>query len=349
MRLLLTIFLFPITFYGQVAIGSSTPVNSNVILDLTNFENRGLLLNKTNPGPTAPLGNIFYNNRKNMIGVVCDTLDSIISINYLSPWKHLDTNSDVTFTSDAGKVIIKNSIATPAVPPRVILEVENGSINVKKGKVKEGGHDLVPAGCIMMWAGKTIPIPDGWFLCDGALKNKADFPDLFAAIGISYGGSVSTFNLPNFNDKFPKGNDTTNSSVGNTGGHSSHDFAIAKGNLPSHTHSITHKHKDSISDSAGKHTHGTAGKHTHDTNIDYGGGGAASDWGAGSTYNAAANTVNTSEASGHDHGEAGGHVHGVKTPKYTGDSDDNSAEFKSNSITIPTEPPFLSIKFIIKY
>ena len=182
MRLLLTIFLFPITFYGQVAIGSSNPVNSKVILDLTNFENRGLLLNKTNPGPTAPLGNIFYNNRKNMIGVVCDTLDSIISINYLSPWKHLDTNPDVTFISDAGKVIIKNSIATPAVPPRVILEVEDGSINVTNGKVKEGGHDLVPAGCIMMWGG-TSP-PDGWLECDGAAKSRTGiYKALFDVIG----------------------------------------------------------------------------------------------------------------------------------------------------------------------
>ena len=173
MRYLIILFLFPITYYGQVAIGSATTVDPDVILDLTNNENRGLLLNKTPFGPIAPVGNIFFNTSKNMIGVVGD-----LGNYYLSPWRHTDTNEDVTYSSDNGKVIIKNSDA--ANPGRIILEVEEGSVNVKNGKIKEDGHDLVPAGCVMMWAGTTLP--SGWLLCDGSLKNKTDYPDLFTIL-----------------------------------------------------------------------------------------------------------------------------------------------------------------------
>lgn len=44
-----------------------------------------------------------------------------------------------------------------------------------------------------------------WFDCDGAAKNVADEPALFAAIGYTYGGDGAVFNLPNYNDDFLRG------------------------------------------------------------------------------------------------------------------------------------------------
>ena len=339
MRYLIILFLFPITYYGQVAIGSATTVDPNVILDLTNNENRGLLLNKTPFGPIAPVGNIFFNTSKNMIGVVGDA-DNY----YLSPWSHTDTNEDVTYSSDSRKVIIKNSDA--ANPGRIILEVEEGSVNVKNGKIKEKGYDLVPAGCIMMWGGTTSP-PDGWLLCDGESKDTNNYEELFAAIGVTYGGSGSFFKLPNFNDKFPKGSSLQNANT--TGGQN--DFAITKANLPniSHTHSIDHLH--SIDHDHDDSETSEDGKHRHDTNIDYGLGGGGTDNNAGSSLNAADGTVNTSYQADHKHG--------TDTPAFDGDSGGASnGDSGSSPATTPTaykstpidnQPEFLSIRYIIKY
>lgn len=44
-----------------------------------------------------------------------------------------------------------------------------------------------------------------WFDCDGAAKNVADEPALFAAIGYTHGGAGAVFNLPNLNDDFMRG------------------------------------------------------------------------------------------------------------------------------------------------
>lgn len=346
MRYLIILFLFPITYYGQVAIGTSNKVNSNVILDLTNRENRGLLLNNTNLSPKKPLGNIFYNNSKDMIGVVVDTNVSANGINYLSPWKHTDANSDVTFTSGIGKVIIKNSNAADS--GRIILEVEEGSVNVKNGKIKEDGHDLVPAGCVMMWAGTTLP--SGWLLCDGSLKNKTDYPDLFTILNSTYGPQTSDkFRLPNFINNFPKG-DSINL-AGDIGGQK--EFAITKENLPpiSHSHSIGHDH--SIDHGHGDSTSSADGGHSHDTNIDYGSGSGGTNNDAGSTYNAARGQVNTSYQANHKHDTYTRDHTGVSGGASNGDSGlsptstPTSTAYKSKKID--NQPPFLSIPYIIKY
>jgi microcystin-dependent protein len=51
-------------------------------------------------------------------------------------------------------------------------------------------------------------IQDGWLECDGRAVSRTMFPDLFAAIGTTYGAGdgSTTFNLPNYSDgKFPEG------------------------------------------------------------------------------------------------------------------------------------------------
>lgn len=44
-----------------------------------------------------------------------------------------------------------------------------------------------------------------WFDCDGAAKNVADEPALFAAIGYTWGGAGAVFNVPNMTDDFVRG------------------------------------------------------------------------------------------------------------------------------------------------
>ena len=60
------------------------------------------------------------------------------------------------------------------------------------------------SGTVMMTASASVA--SGWFACDGASKIRADLPELFAAIGTTYGSVDGThFNLPNLSAPFTNG------------------------------------------------------------------------------------------------------------------------------------------------
>ena len=71
----------------------------------------------------------------------------------------------------------------------------------------------VPSGVMVPFAGKTVP--EGWLLCNGASLAKASYPDLFTAIGYTWGGSGNTFYLPNYNGRHILGTTYANN-VGST-------------------------------------------------------------------------------------------------------------------------------------
>lgn len=58
----------------------------------------------------------------------------------------------------------------------------------------------IPTGYIMKFEiGKC---PDGYLVCDGTAVSRKKYPDLFKAVGTTYGegDGSKTFNLPNFQD-----------------------------------------------------------------------------------------------------------------------------------------------------
>lgn len=60
---------------------------------------------------------------------------------------------------------------------------------------KNGFIQNYPVGTIVIRADSTID--NGWLLCDGSYVNTADYPELYAHIGTTYGALVgSTFRLP---------------------------------------------------------------------------------------------------------------------------------------------------------
>jgi len=69
----------------------------------------------------------------------------------------------------------------------------------------------VPAGTIKMLISNVSP-PAGYLSCNGASYLVADYPNLFAVIEYTYGGSGSNFNVPNFQSYFPIGGNGSNSS-----------------------------------------------------------------------------------------------------------------------------------------
>lgn len=64
-------------------------------------------------------------------------------------------------------------------------------------------------GCVIPFAGNTDKIPNGYLVADGASYKVADYPDLYAVIGNTYGGDTENFNVPNLVDKFIQGSTTS--------------------------------------------------------------------------------------------------------------------------------------------
>ena len=100
----------------------------------------------------------------------------------------------------------------------------------------QGLLGVAPTGSVIMWTTSTPPA--GWLLCNGASYPQTQYPDLYAVIGISYGGVLGSgpFSVPDMRDMFPVGASPTKplTGVGSVGG--SATVTLATGNLPSHNH-----------------------------------------------------------------------------------------------------------------
>ena len=62
----------------------------------------------------------------------------------------------------------------------------------------------VPIGTIIAYAGTTLPAD--WLWCDGSSFSTTAYPELYNAIKYSWGGSGSSFNLPDLRGLFMRGN-----------------------------------------------------------------------------------------------------------------------------------------------
>lgn len=70
---------------------------------------------------------------------------------------------------------------------------------------------VVPIGTIVPFAGGIDAVwlrQQGWLYCDGSSLQKADYLDLFLAIGSNFGGGRTSFNLPDLRGRFCRGVDT---------------------------------------------------------------------------------------------------------------------------------------------
>lgn len=128
---------------------------------------------------------------------------------------------------------------------------------------------FVQSGTVVAYPSATPPT--GWLSCDGSSQLVASYPNLFAAIGYTYGGAGPNFNLPDTQERLSvgmgnmggasaanritvgvTGMDTT--VAASTGGDETlpahtHDGSLltgASGGSHSHSHSTTHFHAATI-------------------------------------------------------------------------------------------------------
>lgn len=98
-------------------------------------------------------------------------------------------------------------------------------------------------GEIIAYAGASSPQPSLWLMCDGSSLLRADYPDLFAVIGTTYGApDVSHFNLPDLRGYTLIGQGS-GYTLATPVGEAQHTLTTAE--IPSHTHTDTgHVHTE---------------------------------------------------------------------------------------------------------
>ncbi len=191
-------------------------------------------------------------------------------------------------------------------------------------------------------------LPEGWLKCDGSAISRTAYPKLFARIGTTYGpgNGTTTFNLPNFTDKFP-----TQGTLGSTGGNNTvslahtHTLSVS---IPTHTHTVTV--------TVPNHTHTISISGLYDARQGFGsdpisdiqgrfwgiGGTNLGDILSGTTVGESGSGTGTTQSSGST--SASGTAAGSGTLTGTGTSGP-----MSDNETITVKNPYLSVNFIIFY
>lgn len=139
----------------------------------------------------------------------------------------LGANSVVSGTIASGAISNSNVFVAGVIDHSAIA---TGAVS----KAKIATDQQIPSGVIWAYGGITTP-PSGWIFCDGSSYSTSLYPDLFAVIGYSYGGSSGTFIVPDLCDRMPRGAGTVTTTLGVKAG--ANTVTIGAANLPNHTHS----------------------------------------------------------------------------------------------------------------
>lgn len=109
------------------------------------------------------------------------------------------------------------------------------------------GNVVVPIGGIIDFPVATPPNAN-WHLCDGTALSPVTYATLFTWLSTTFGGNgVTTFNLPDYRDRFSVGAGTTYP-IGSVGGEATHVLTTAE--LPAHNHTAV----STVTDPAHLHT-----------------------------------------------------------------------------------------------
>jgi microcystin-dependent protein len=205
---------------------------------------------------------VFYNGGKNADGTEYMRLDASgnLGIGVSIPTAKLDISNNInqnilklnnnkvivdndgkigigkqpSYTLDVSGNIFTNAKLGINVNPTYQIDVA-GDINVTGGYRINGNQmiDAIPVGTVISYTNETLP--SGWLKCDGTELLRSGYPDLFAVLGTKYGGTATTFKLPDMRSKTIIGSGQ-NRSIGDVGGSETHTLTINE--IPSHSHRV---------------------------------------------------------------------------------------------------------------
>lgn len=198
-----------------------------------------------------------------------------------------------------------------------------------------------PVGTIVQTAASSAGT--GWLMCDGSSLVRATYPELFSAIGTTYGSaSGTTFNLPDMRGRVPlaagTGTGLTARTLAATGGAES--VTLAATQIPGHTHSGT------TGNDSPDHSHsGTTGymnqnwNHSHSLPNVVAAGGGGSNFTSGPNWTLVTGTGGTDTNHTHNFGTGGAsarHQHSFTTDNGTG-----------GGLSHENMSPFIVVNFMI--
>jgi microcystin-dependent protein len=236
------------------------------------------------------------------------------------------TKKWTVFNSTTGNYTV--TVKTSGNPGYILArnQAENiycDSVNVRCQQ--EAGQ--VPVGGLVMMSVYTQP--DGYLQCSGGTASRVLYAKLYAIIGTTWGSGdgSTTFNLPNLDDRYPRGRGGY--SVGATPA-----YATA-----AHTHSVS-----GTTASNGGHSHSgttySSGSHDHDGEVFLSGASGNALLGGGSPLYAATSTSSVNEDGTHTHtfdtNSVGNHTH---TFSATSGSTGGSETMPNSSV----------VNFVIRY
>lgn len=157
---------------------------------------------------------IFYSNSSCVDQPITQTnLSLIANLKYVQNWiaqtiwPFLPINNPTfTGTMTGDSIDLSGSLSTPTITSNTnFTSIPTIEINSVKYNISS-----CPVGTIKMLINNTIT-PAGFLLCNGASYSVADYPNLYASIGNTYGGNSTNFNVPNMQSAFPIGGNNLNS------------------------------------------------------------------------------------------------------------------------------------------
>lgn len=234
--------LYALTGSDPANLLSYIRLNRNYVVD-----NDTLFVNSFGEMAVKAQGLSFVNLKNNSIGRGLEKTDGGFTLRLANPNDELEFRDNKLGIANNGvtnemlDTMPGNTIKGNLGPIGNVEDLTLNALADALGPILSVGDNTFgnPIGTIIDFAG--INIPSGYLECNGASYSTTQYPDLFAVLSYTWGGSASNFNVPDLRRKTTIGSGgTSTTTIGNTVGSvgGTENVSLNRSNIPSHTHRV---------------------------------------------------------------------------------------------------------------